>query len=722
MARGTSASHEPVVHPSSISLDSIPGPAIPGLPKPSRARRSGILPGSPLQIPGYQVRRKKTTRCEPMSPLPEAVRSPDPPYRRLRAFAFDPSLSRQIDTSEINEVILKVPWDRKLGPGPVDSYLEIVDHDPASRAFYTPIDLNDPRLLAQDGLAPSEGNPQFHQQMAYGVARTTIHHFELALGRRALWSAHKRPEDGKDDPTLRLRVYPHAIREANAYYSPEKKALIFGYFPASPTEHGMNMPGETVFTCLSHDIVAHETTHALVDGLHPYFLEPSNMDIWALHEALADIVALFQHFTYPEVLKHQIARTAGDLEKQNILGELAFQFGQAIGNYGALRNAIGGFDEKTGKWIVKYPDPEEILHTTEPHGRGAILVAAVFDAFLSIYKSRIKDLLRIASRGSGTLPPGEIHPDLVNRLSGEAAKTARHLLQICIRALDYCPPVDIDFGDYLRALITADVELVTDDRHNYRLAVIEAFRRRGIYPGGIRTLSVESLIWHVPDEGEQELFQKAFSGDRDVRKLVPEWGTGTEPGKIHNQACDACRILHKWLYEVMDSGLASVTHLVWEKKKDSLYREEDGTPLLEVHSIRPANRIGPDGKTIAEIVIEITQCRRGYMDKNRQMQVDNGEINPPEPDFIQRGGCTLLIDSGSGNVRYCIYKDVMSPNRLVRTRELLKGAMAPSLHTMYYGDPYQNYFREVVRTRGKEAVHFEPFALLHRSPLSGGVP
>ena len=31
----------------------------------------------------------------------------------------------------------------------------------------------------------------------------------------------------------RLRIYPHALREANAYYSPTKKALLFGYFPAA---------------------------------------------------------------------------------------------------------------------------------------------------------------------------------------------------------------------------------------------------------------------------------------------------------------------------------------------------------------------------------------------------------------------------------------------------------------------------------------------------------
>jgi hypothetical protein len=40
------------------------------------------------------------------------------------------------------------------------------------------------------------------------------------------------------------------------------------------------------------------------------------------------------------------------------------------------------------------------------------------------------------------------------RLANEAAKAARHVLNMCIRALDYCPPVDITFGEYLRGIIT----------------------------------------------------------------------------------------------------------------------------------------------------------------------------------------------------------------------------------------------------------------------------
>ena len=82
-------------------------------------------------------------------------------------------------------------------------------------------------------------------------------------------------------------------------------------------------------------------THALLDGMHRRFNEPSNPDVLAFHEAFADLVALFQHFSLPEVLRHQIAATRGDLASQNRLGELAQQFGQAIGKRGALRSAIG---------------------------------------------------------------------------------------------------------------------------------------------------------------------------------------------------------------------------------------------------------------------------------------------------------------------------------------------------------------------------------------------
>ena len=108
----------------------------------------------------------------------ETGRVPTTPVnRRLRAFAFDPLLSNQIETLGVNDITLSVIWEDGLGPGPVGEYLEVIDHDPAGGSYYVPVDLNTPHLLATDGLAPSEGNPQFHQQMVYAVAMTTIRHF-----------------------------------------------------------------------------------------------------------------------------------------------------------------------------------------------------------------------------------------------------------------------------------------------------------------------------------------------------------------------------------------------------------------------------------------------------------------------------------------------------------------------------------------------------------------
>jgi hypothetical protein len=609
-----------------------------------------------------------------------------PPFRRLRAYAFDPSMSTQLDTAVLNEVTLKVPWER-LDPGPVGEYLEVVDYDPPSNVFYAPVDLNDPHLLAQDGLSPSEGVPQFHQQMTYAVAMTTIAHFERALGRKVLWSSRfVREGDAvrEEQVVQRLRIYPHALREANAYYSPAKKALLFGYFPASMTNPGRNLPGGIVFTCLSHDIVAHETTHAILDGLHRRFIEDSNRDALALHEAFADVVALFQHFTFPESLRYTIARTRGDLARQNLLGELAQQFGQAIGQHGALRN-----------FITAEPDPKAYEQATEPHDRGAILVAAVFDAFLAIYKSRVADLLRIYTGGTGVLREGDLHPDLVNRLAAEASKSAGHVLHMCIRATDYCPPVDVTFGDYLRALVTADEDLVPDDDKNYRIAVIEAFRRRGIYPTDVRSLSAESLRWlkprvPIPVETMPDLdlglaASRKESWDRQNRNRYKLWREWLRPA--NGQGLPA---------EIASEMGLSLDH----DAPQTIERGEQGLPKVEVHSVRAARRAGPDGNQLSDVVVEITQRRRGYLDSDDQAKADKGRLKGKEPDFIFRGGCTLLIDLGSRQVRYCISKDVARETRLERQRKYLAPGDQQSLRAMYFG--------------GSRVTRDEPFALLHR--------
>jgi len=619
-----------------------------------------------------------------------------PIHRRLRAYAFDPSMATALDTAVLNEATLDVLWEPDLDVGPVGEYLEVIDYDPASKRFYEPIDLNDKQLLAQDGLPPSEGTPQFHQQMVYAVAMTTIRHFEQALGRRVLWSP-RRFKQVKGNPYRepeyipRLRIYPHALREANAYYSPEKKALLFGYFPASLSNPGKNLPGGIVFTCLSHDIIAHETTHALLDGLHQRFVEPTNRDALAFHEAFADIVALFQHFTFPAALKHQLAKTRGDLSSQNLLGELARQFGEAIGNRGALRSAIHQVDPKTGQ-----PDPSLYEQTTEPHARGAILVAAVFDAFIAIYNARVEDLFRIASGGTGQLPQGQLHPDLVDRLAQEANKAALHVLRMCVRALDYLPPADVNFGEYLRAIISADFDLVPDDDRGYRIAFIESFRRRGIYPSDVRTLSVEGLLWKSPD---------VFFPMDTLPKLNLRWDLNSSRNQIYEANLENGQAVWHWLKQ------EQITATICDQMGLSLTNDApltidrsqvDNLPKVEVHSVRPARRVGPDGQHLTDLIIEITQSRRAYFDAIFQSKADRGEQGIAEHDFKFRGGCTLVVDLEKDAVRYAIRKSILSEDRLQCQRQFMSPSEGLSLRATYFGS----------ECNGENA---EPFALLHRS-------
>jgi len=684
-----------------------------------------------------------------------------PAYRKLRGYAFDPSLSLKIDTADINDIIYKVAWE-DVSAGPVGEYLEVIDYDPTTKTFYLPVDLHDEYILAQDGLSPSESNPQFHQQMVYAVIMTTIKNFEKALGRKILWAPRRVNTKEYEKYVPKLRVYPHAFRDANAYYSPLKKSLLFGYFSSTPADETLHMPDSLVFTCLSHDIIAHETTHAILDGMHGYFNEATNPDMLAFHEAFADIVALFQHFTFPEVLKHQIARTKGDLSSQNLLGQLAQEFGTAIGSYGSLRDAIGEVDDTTGKWRQKQPDPDEYRNIMEPHERGSILVAAVFEAFLSIYKDRAADLLRIATNGSGVLPQGELHPDLVNRLATEASKAAGHVLSMCIRALDYCPPVDLTFGDYLRAIITADVDLVADDTHDYRLAFIDAFRRRGIYPQGIKTLSVESLCYTLLNIGniieangtrvkeDNETYQSGVTDETKtffgiINGFLRDYGNAI---KYVNNREEIFQLTRKYIAanpEKTQSDILGlhfrikmkfsnswdfgrITGLVFHQNyralgipdPDPTQKYEYSGPSFQIRNLRLVTRTGPDGNQVNQVVFSIFQ-RSGIIYKGGKFA---GHYQPGEKDqkvpknedrFELRGGCTLIFDLDSQKLKYAISKplvdmDSLSPNSVpsINSRRM---------QTQYNFEHGENddASNEFARIFGGGLSHIaETFAFLHQ--------
>ena len=97
-----------------------------------------------------------------------------------------------------------------------------------------------------------------------------------ALGRKLTWAF--------DGP--QLFVVPRAGRMVNAYYERASRSVQFFYFPSSTTE------GKTIYSCASRDIVAHETAHAILDGILP---DPTPQ---AVFERFGDIALQFRLYAW----------------------------------------------------------------------------------------------------------------------------------------------------------------------------------------------------------------------------------------------------------------------------------------------------------------------------------------------------------------------------------------------------------------------------------------
>lgn len=544
----------------------------------------------------------------------------EPAYRALRVYAFDPGRGRRGG----NHLILRVPYE-PLKPGPVGNRIAVVDQDSDGKQLFPPIDLDDPDIVRNGGVEPSDSNPHFHQQMVYAVVSHLLRTFDRALGRQVRFRT-----PGSATRVV-LQVLPHGVREANAYYDNARARLFFGQFPAAQTGSGRNIPGQQIYACLSHGIIVHETAHALLHGLRPGFLQATGLDSMAFHEGFADIIALLQQLTFQEPLLETIERTGGRLysaslqpelqgaaaaeaEEGNPLISLGQQFGQAIGVGSALRS-------------VGTPARKDALQDTlEPHVRGEIMMNAVFDAFFHVYARRTRGLFRLSREAPGA--DGDLHPDLVRRLAAEASQLATTFLQLCIRAVAYCPAVDIAFGDFLRAMLTVHARLDPDDRDEFRDTLIDAFARRGIYPPDVESMSESELIWKRPSGYlalDRDTFLAMRAADAEDRR-----DRGAE--RALRRFCEAHR-----------NALGFVPK----------------TPL----SISPFHQairfVGPELDVAEELVCQVTQ--------SAPMRTEKG-TSP----MVGLGGTTLIFgdDGRAGRLRYAITKRIDARRRRAQLKWL----------------------------------------------------
>jgi len=549
----------------------------------------------------------------------------DPRWRPMRIYALDPTHFR--DDGAI--AVVDVPYE-PLQPGPIGALLAVQNDELPGDESIEPLALDDPRLMLGQGRDPSATDPAFRAQMVYAVCHITYAAFKRALGRDVMWGFDRLEADGAP---ARLVIKPSVENMRNAYYDPARGELRFGIFRADPKVEGLNVPGGLVSTALIHDVVVHEMSHALLDGLRAKFMIPTAPDVSAFHEAFADIVAIFQRFTYRDVVRKAIVDTRGDLSKPSILSQIGGQFAQTTGLGGSLRNAL--------------IEPDKTKRDSEdPHERGELLLAAVFHAFLTVYRRKALPQLRLASGGTGEFPPGRLPDPVVEALTDVACKLAAHFLNMCIRAIDYCPPVDIEFGEYLRAVITADADLVPDDPWDYREAWVNAFRIYEIFPDGVPSLTEDSLLWRKPDADVPPIQDLSF----EELRFRGDPGHPANKEALEDQAQAFGRIVTNPLY-------AKSFGIAFTGDPDL---EGDTVDLPTVQSVRTSRRVGPDGQVVFDLVAEVTQRRTVHP-------------RPGFPLFQFYGGATAIIDP-FGRVRYVIRKSIVQDERLARQAAFIGGA------------------------------------------------
>ena len=248
----------------------------------SRCRRSRGPPraaAAALQSPRSPNAGRAPQRRRNAPASAACSRSPQSRRRPRGGCASSPTTPRSRPTSTtfgLNEATVAVRWEaelRRARSANISRWSTSIR--PAAAA--TRRSISTIRLLARATACALGG--QSAVPSADGLRGRDAHHRPLRAGARprALWAPRGRrgmtramSSEGADRTSSACASIRTRCGSENAYYSPRAKALLFGYFAPSDG-YGRDAAGIARLLRLSHDIVAHETTHALLDGLHRRF-------------------------------------------------------------------------------------------------------------------------------------------------------------------------------------------------------------------------------------------------------------------------------------------------------------------------------------------------------------------------------------------------------------------------------------------------------------------
>jgi hypothetical protein len=329
-----------------------------------------------------------------------------------------------------------VEWEPGLADGPTSARVAVVDYNADTGVTAKPVEWDPEAKRFVDVDDPA--SYQFHQANVWAIAQHTLAFFEdsYVMGRPIPWGF-----DGN-----KLIVVPHAGTMRNAFYDRRSKSLQFYYFLSDE---------QPVYTCLSHDIVAHETGHAILDGIRPYYYQISSVQTAAFHEFLADLTAILSALRINAV-RHAVAEISkGNLWEDDVISDLAEEFARD-----EVKETYGDAERYYLRTAKNEMTMQDIENKWEPHDCSQVLTGAMFEILAEITK---------------------LHMDSYDRSAKEALwRATDHLNRMAFRALDYCPPVDVQFIDYARAVLRANELAYPRDSLGYQKIAQDMFEKRGL--------------------------------------------------------------------------------------------------------------------------------------------------------------------------------------------------------------------------------------------------
>lgn len=349
----------------------------------------------------------------------------------------DPLFAKEHPEMDFDTVLL--PWEPRLTAGPTSARFAVVDFNGDTEALVPPSEWNEKlktfcdesgEPIGKDSLKENHAL-QAHQVHVWAVLQRALDFFEsgFGLGRRISWAF-----EGN-----RLILVPHAGYGKNAFYDRQSKSLQFYYFDDGP---------QTIYTCLSTDIINHEFAHAVLDGIRPYYIEATHPETAAFHEFVGDLTAILIAFRNNEFRQFVARYSEGDLSVDTALNRLAEEFGNAVQGKPYLRTAN---NDKT---------MATMRGEQRPHLLSEVLTGAMFDIIIRLSRYYI---------------------DVRKRTLFSAFwDTIQRMQQMAIQPLDLLPPVDVTFKDYALAVLRMQQIANPTDPDDYRGMMMEVFQRRGI--------------------------------------------------------------------------------------------------------------------------------------------------------------------------------------------------------------------------------------------------